>query len=123
MPLSENSMPPSSASTLRPSSTVSVDDLGTSVIVCVVACFACQDRAFVVLTFNVCSTHLGSVRAFLLFDCLRSFLTTWSRSTRLDTRKEESSMCASLSVKLAIAMPVISRVVLSTNMRVRTRKI
>ena len=34
----------------------------------------------------------------LLFDCWRSFLTAWSRSTRLETRTEESSMCASFRV-------------------------
>ncbi len=33
-----------------------------------------------------------------LFDSWRSFLTTWSRSTRLETRAKESNMCASFLV-------------------------
>ena len=34
----------------------------------------------------------------LLFDSWRSFLATWSRSTRLETRTKESNMCASFGV-------------------------
>ncbi len=34
----------------------------------------------------------------LLFDSWRSFLTTWSRSTRLETRVKECNLCASFRV-------------------------
>ena len=91
---------------------------GIHVGVCVVACLVCQNQFTCKLNFmrrsrslSVCVHASGDLQldcvqtpsywsdsSLLLFDSWRSFLTTWSRSTRLETRTKESNMCASFRV-------------------------
>ena len=91
---------------------------GIHVSVCVVACLVCQNQFTCELNFlrrshslSVCvhaswdlqmdcvqTPSYWSDSSLLLFDSWRSFLTTWSRSTRLETRTKESNMCASFRV-------------------------
>ena len=91
---------------------------GIHVSVCVVACLVCQNQFTCELNFlrrshslSVCVHASGDLQmdcvqtpsywsdsSLLLFDSWRSFLTTWSRSTRLETRTKESNMCASFRV-------------------------
>ena len=91
---------------------------GIHVSVCVVACLVFQNHCICELNFLRRSHSLSMrVHAFwdlqvdcvqtpsywsgsslLFFDSWRSFLATWSRSTRLETRTKESNMCASFRV-------------------------
>ena len=100
---------------------------GIHVSVCVVVCFVCQNQWICELNI-MCRSHSLSLcvhasgdlqldcvqtsscwsdSSLLLFDSWRSFLTTWSRSTCLETRtKEFWHVCKFTSVKPTSAMKV-----------------
>ena len=87
---------------------------GINVSVCIVACFVSQNQLTCKLDFlrrshslSVCvhasedlqmdcdkTLSSSSDSSLLLLDPWRSFLTTWSRSTRFETRTKETNMCA-----------------------------